>query len=412
MSQDNEQSGKTVTIGLLREGKIPVDRRVALPPEHAARVKQMFPNVKIVAQRSDIRCYEDFAYEKEGIRVVDKLDDCDVLIGVKEVPIADLIPGKTYFFFSHTIKKQPYNRKLLQEILVKNIRLIDYETLTDQTGKRIIAFGRWAGIVGAYNGIYTFGKRYNLFHLRRAHECFDLDDLRTEFAKVKLPPVKIILTGGGRVAKGAIEVLMGMGIRKVTPRQFVEENFDFPVFAQLNARNYNSRKDKSAFSRKQFYTAPQLFEGSFLPYARHADILIASAFWDPAAPVLFTREDIMRDDFKISVIADITCDINGSVPSTKQPSTIESPLYDYNPCDDQVENPLTDEGNITVMAVDNLPCELARDASASFGDTLVESVLPELIGGDRQGIIQRATITDGGQLTEKYSYLQDYVDGK
>lgn len=402
----------SVTIGLLREGKVPVDRRVALPPEHARRVMEQFPGVQVVAQRSEIRCYEDGAYEKEGIPVVDSVEDCDVLIGVKEVPVEDLIPDKTYFFFSHTIKKQPYNRGLLQEIVKRNITLIDYETLTDESGKRVIAFGRWAGIVGAYNGIYAFGKRYNLFHLRRAHECFDLDDLRSEFAKVRLPPVKIILTGGGRVTKGAMEVLMGMGIRKVSPRQFVEEHFDFPVFAQLNARNYNIRKDKVAFSRNQFYTEPQLFEGSFLPYARHADILIASAYWAPAAPVLFTREDIMQDDFKISVIADITCDIEGSIPSTKRPCTIDEPLYDYNPCDDQVENPLSDEGNITVMAIDNLPCELARDASASFGETLVEKVLPELLGGDEHGVIGRATLTAGGSLTEKYAYLQDYVDGR
>lgn len=402
----------SVTIGLLREGKVPVDRRVALPPEQARRVMEQFPGVRVVAQKSGIRCYEDAAYEKEGIPLVDTVEDCDVLFGVKEVPVKDLVPDKTYFFFSHTIKKQPYNRGLLQEVLKRNITLVDYETLTDGTGKRIIAFGRWAGIVGAYNGIYAFGERYNLFHLRRACDCFDLDDLRLEFAKVRLPPVKIILTGGGRVTKGAMEVLMGMGIRKVSPRQFVEEHFDFPVFAQLNARNYNIKRDKSAFSRNQFYTEPQLYEGSFLPYARHADILIATAYWAPAAPVLFTREDIMRDDFKISVIADITCDIEGSIPSTKKPSTIDDPLYDYNPSDDQVENPLTDEGNITVMAIDNLPCELARDASDSFADTLVEKVLPELLGGDENGVIERATLAAGGSLTAKYAYLQDYVDGK
>ncbi len=401
-----------VTIGLLREGKVPVDRRVAIPPEQARRAMEKFPNVKIVAQRSEIRCYGDDAYEKEGVSVVDSVEHCDVLIGVKEVPVEDLIPGKTYFFFSHTIKKQPYNRRLLQEVVKRKITLVDYETLTDQSGKRIIAFGRWAGIVGAYNGMYTFGKRYNLFHLRRAHECFDFDDLRSEFSKVCLPPVKIILTGGGRVTKGAMEVLMGMGIRKVSPRQFVEEHFDFPVFAQLNARNYNIRKDKTPFSRNQFYTEPQLFEGSFLPYARHADILIATAYWAPAAPVLFTREDVMRDDFKISVIADITCDIEGSIPSTKRASTIEDPLYDYNPSDDQLENPLTDEGNITVMAIDNLPCELARDASESFGETMIEKVLPDLLGDDEQGVIQRATIAAGGSLTEDFAYLQDYVEGK
>lgn len=402
---------KEMKIGLIREGKVPVDRRVALPPGHAQKVLQNYPNVEIVAQKSDIRCFPDQEYQDAGIKIVDSLDDCDVILGVKEVPLPSLLPGKSYFFFSHTIKKQPYNRELLQDILQKNIRLIDYETLTDKNRKRIIAFGRWAGIVGAYNGIWTYGKRYNLFDLRRAHECFDIEDLKSEFSKVKLPPIKIILTGGGRVAKGAMEVLMGMGIRKVTPRQFLEQHFDFPVFCQLNVRNYNKNIDGSDFSRNEFYTAPQRFESDFLEYTQHADILIASAFWDPQAPVLFERKDMLKNDFKITVIADITCDIEGSIPSTKQPSTIAEPVYDYNPCDDQVENPFSDEGNITVMAVDNLPCELARDASESFGNELVSSVLPALLGDDEDDVIKRATIAQDGKLTSYFSYLQDYVDG-
>lgn len=401
-----------VKIGLIREGKVPIDHRVALSPAHAAKVAELYPEVEIVAQRSDIRCFADEDYQNAGVSVVESLEDCDIIFGVKEVALPSLLAGKTYFFFSHTIKKQPYNRGLLQDVLEKKITLVDYETLTDKSGARVIAFGRWAGIVGAYNGIWTYGKRYNLFHLRRAHECFDLDDLKSEFTAVKLPPVKIILTGGGRVAKGAMEVLMGMGIRKVTPRQFLEEYFDFPVFAQLNARNYNTKCDGEDFSRDEFYRSPQLYEADFLQYARSADILIASAFWDPKAPALFTRKDIMQNDFKITVIADITCDIDGSIPSTKMPSSIDEPIYDYNPCDDRVESPFSDEANVTVMAVDNLPCELARDASESFGDQLLENVLPSLLSGDREGTIKRATIATEGMLTERFSYLQDYVDGK
>ncbi len=401
-----------VKIGLIREGKIPVDRRVALTPVQAREVMEQFPQVEIVAQTSEIRCFKDADYEMEGIKVVDNIVDCEIILGVKEVPIPDLIPEKTYFFFSHTIKKQPYNRQLLIEILNKKIRMIDYETLTDTTGKRIIAFGRWAGIVGAYNGILTYGKRYNLFHLRSAHECFDLEDLKSEYKKVKLPPIKIILTGGGRVAKGAMEVLFGLGIRRVSPREFLDERFDYPVFTQLNTRDYNRKKDGGAFSRTEFYSYPEHYESDFLKYAKKGDLLIASAFWDPRAPVLFERTDIVKDDFKINVIADITCDIEGSIPSTKKPSTIEDPVYDYNPSDNQVENPFTDEGNITVMAVDNLPCELPRDASESFGNELVHNVLPELLGDDAREIIKKATLTMDGHLTEKFKYLQDYVDGK
>ena len=399
-------------IGLIREGKSPIDRRVPLTPVQAKTVMNRFPGVEVVAERSEIRCYPDSEYEREGIKLVDSLDDCDIILGVKEVPVDDLLTEKTYFFFSHTIKKQPYNRGLLQEILKKNITFIDYETLTDQTGKRIIAFGRWAGIVGAYNGIWTFGQRYNLFSTRRACTCFDLDDLWSELVKINLPPVKIVLTGGGRVAKGAMEVLMRLGVRKVTPRQFLEQWFDVPVFVQLNARNYNRKKEGQAFSRKGFYQAPQMYEADFIKYAAEADLLIASAFWDPKAPTLFDRKEILSDDFKITVVADITCDIEGSIPCTKQPSTIEDPVYDYNPSDDQVENPLSDEANITVMAVDNLPCELPRDASTDFGDVLVERVLPELLGNDTAGVIKRGTIAKNGKLTERFSYLQDYADGR
>jgi saccharopine dehydrogenase (NAD+, L-lysine-forming) len=411
-SRKEEQIMTETKIGLIREGKSPVDRRVPLTPTQAKTVMNRFAGVEVVAERSEIRCYPDSEYEREGIKLVDSLDDCDIILGVKEVPVDDLLAEKTYFFFSHTIKKQPYNRGLLQEILKKNITLIDYETLTGQTGKRIIAFGRWAGIVGAYNGIWTFGQRYNLFSSRRACTCFDLDDLWSELAKISLPPIKIVLTGGGRVAKGAMEVLMRLGVRKVTPRQFLEQWFDVPVFVQLNARNYNRKKEGEAFSRTAFYQTPKMYEADFIKYAAEADLLIASAFWDPKAPTLFDRKEILSDDFKITVVADITCDIEGSIPCTKQPSTIEDPIYDYNPSDDQVENPLSDEANITVMAVDNLPCELPRDASTDFGDVLVERVLPELLGNDEKGVIQRATIARNGKLTEQFSYLQDYVDGR
>ncbi|WP_370090082.1 NAD(P)-dependent oxidoreductase [Ekhidna sp.] len=398
-------------IGIIKEGKIPIDRRVPLTPIQAKQITENF-DVELVVQSSDIRCFSDDDYRNAGLRVVDSIDDCDIILGVKEVPIPKLVPNKTHFFFSHTIKKQDYNRDLLRSILDKQIRLIDWETLTNESGNRIIAFGRWAGIVGAYNGLWTYGKRYNLFNLRRAHECFDYDDLKTEFSKIKLPNIKIALTGGGRVAKGAMEVLLGAGISQVTPYDFLTQRFNEPVFTQLNSRDYNKRIDGGAFHRNEFYKNPELYEGDFLKYSKVTDILIACAFWDPAAPVLFQRQDIIRDDFDIRVIADITCDIEGSIPSTKKPSTIDDPIYDYNPTDDEVEQALTDEGNITVMAVDNLPCELPRDASESFGNELVNNVIPHLLGNDEKGIIERATITKDGKLTDKYSYLQDYVDGK
>ncbi|ELR69963.1 Lysine ketoglutarate reductase [Fulvivirga imtechensis AK7] len=401
-----------VKLGIIREGKVPVDKRVPFTPVQAREVMDTFDNIEVICQSSGIRCFQDDEYLHNGVRVEPEVSSCDILMGVKEVPLDQLISEKTYFFFSHTIKEQPYNRKLLQAILEKNIRLIDYEVLTDADGTRIVAFGRYAGIVGAYNGIWTFGKRYNLFHLRRAHECFDLEDLKTEYKKVSLPPVKIVVTGGGRVSKGAMEVLNGMGIRKVSPAEFLTERFESAVYCQLNSRDYNTPKGGGEFVRGDFYKNPEHYEGDFLKYARVSDILIAGAYWDPRAPVLFRREDVMKPDFKIRVIADITCDIEGSIPSTKRPCTIDEPIYDYNPSEDKVETPLSDEGNITVMAVDNLPCELPRNASGDFGRELIDNVLPHLLGDDSENVIKRATIAENGRLTERYSYLQNYVEGK
>lgn len=403
---------KKVIIGILREGKIPVDRRAPLSPLQAQQVCFQYENVQVKCQESPVRCFTDEEYLEAGIPVVEELEDCDILFGIKEVPIKELIPHKTYFFFSHTIKEQPHNRKLLQTILQKRIKLVDYECLTDLAGNRLIAFGRYAGVVGAYNGILSYGLKYNLFDLRRARDCYDMADLKAEFSKVKLPRIKIVVTGGGRVANGAMEVLDGMHIKKVTPQALLEEEFDRPVYAQLRSGDYHRRKTDGGFDANEFYAHPQIYESTFLDYAQKTDILIAAAFWDPAAPVLFTREDMQHKNFKIRIIADITCDIEGSIPSTKRPSTIDDPVYDYNPWEDKVALPFSDRKFVSVMAVDNLPCELPRNASKDFGHDIMKKVLPLLLKEDKEQAIQRATIAENGALTPPYQYLQDYVDGK
>ncbi len=396
-------------IGLIREGKRPIDRRVPLTPKQTAAFNNTSDTVKIVAQASHVRCFTDEEYEQSGVTVQDSVEDCDVLLGVKEVPLDELISHKTYLFFSHTIKKQPYNRRLLQEILQKKIRLIDYEKITNKEGQRLVAFGKWAGIVGAYNGIWSWGRRYNVFDLRRAHACYDYEDLKTEFRKVKLPPIKIVVTGGGRVARGAIEVLEGMGIRRVSPSELLDEVYDEAVFTQLNSSHYHFRRSDGGFDQQEFYNSPQLYDSSFARFYRTTDILIAAAYWHPAAPVLFSAGEAAREEFRIKVIADITCDINGSIPATKRPSNVIEPIYDYDPTSDSITTPLSHERNITIMAIDNLPCELPRDASESFGRDLLKYVLPCFTAGDHEDILARATIAENGSLTPDYTYLQDYV---
>ena len=396
-------------IGLIREGKVPADKRVPFTPLQAEEIEQRYPDVRVVVQQSPVRCFKDSEYQELDIEVSPEVDHCDILMGIKEVPLQDLIPDKIYLFFSHTIKMQPYNRKLLQEVLKKKITLIDYEALKDRPGNRLVAFGRYAGIVGAYNGLWTYGQRFKKYTLRRAFECFDVNDLKLELRKVRLPSVKIILTGAGRVGRGSMETLDSAGIRKVSPHDFLNRQFKEPVYVQLSSSDYHKRKEGGHFNREEFHKNPEKYVSGFLAYTKVADILLAGAYWNPRAPVLFTRQDMLATDFKIKVIADITCDINGSVPSTKKASAIPDPIYDYDPSSDSIQPPLSSAKNVTVMAIDNLPCELPRSASDEFGRDLLDRILPMLIGDDKEGVIERATIAKAGALTSHFQYLQDYV---
>lgn len=397
-------------LGIIREGKNPPDKRVPFTPKQAEEIGDLFPAVKVICERSPIRCFQDEEYAKLGIELAEDMGHCDVLMGIKEVPVDRLIPDRTYLFFSHTIKKQPYNKKLLQAVLQKNIRLIDYEVLRDRLGNRLVAFGRFAGIVGAYNGLWTYGKRTNLFSLRRAYECFDINDLKLELRKVKLPPIKIILTGGGRVGKGSMETLDTAGIRKVNPHDFLTKQFDEPVYVQLGSGDYHTRKEGGHFIRDEFHKNPERYESHFLLYTKVADILMAGAYWNPKAPVLFTKEDMQSTAFKIQVIADITCDINGSVPSTLRATSISDPIFDYDPFTNAEQPALSNSKNITVMAIDNLPCELPRSASEEFGRDLIDRTLKPLFGDDSEGVIERATIALNGKLSPHFDYLKDYVE--
>lgn len=396
-------------VGIIKEGKVPVDHRVPFSPEQCMVIKQKYPHVELVVQTSDIRCFKDEEYEKLGVEIVENVDDCDILFGVKEVPIESLLSNKTYFFFSHTIKKQPYNKGLLQEVLRKKITLVDYECLKSND-QRVVAFGRFAGIVGAYNGVLTYGKKYGLFDLKPAHQCFNMQEMWGEFSKVKLPPIKILLTGGGRVAKGAQEVLYSMKIKNVSMPEFVEDTFDEPVYIQLDSDAYNKRKDGAPFDYKDFYTNPHLYESDFEKYLAHTDLVIAGAFWDPNAPVLFQEKDVASKEFKIRVIADITCDIQGSIPTTLKSTTIDAPFFDVNRSNMKEENAFSSLDNVTVMSIDNLPCELPRDASISFGEQLLNNVTDDLFLNDSSEVILDATIASKGKLLSKYQYLSDYVE--
>ncbi|MDG1145269.1 MAG: NAD(P)-dependent oxidoreductase [Flavobacteriales bacterium] len=395
-------------IALLREGKIPADKRVALSPKQCLEVLNQYPGLVLVVQPSPIRKFKDQDYLDLGIVLQEDLSDCDVLIGVKEVPKKDLIPHKTYFYFSHTIKEQPYNKSLLLKMLSLNIRMIDYEVLTNQKSKRLIGFGRYAGIVGCYNGFLAYGKRTSSFSLKPAHLCEDRKEMEIELRKIQLEPIKIILTGSGRVGNGILELINIIGIKQVSPDEFLNKSFDQPVFVHLNTLDYNKRIDGSASSKSDFYTNPGSYQSDFLKFAKTAEMFIAGHYYAAGSPFLFTREDAKSKEFKIRTVADVSCDINGPIACTIQPSTIQNPIYGYNPLTELIDD-YAKPDVIAVMAVDNLPCELPKDSSIDFGAELIKHILPCLLSTDPHKVIERATICENGKLTQQFSYLESYV---
>ena len=398
-------------FGIIKERKNPPDRRVVFSPEKLQEFQNTFQNATIKVERSDIRVFSDDAYREVGLEVANDVSDCDVLLGVKEVPMDALIPNKKYFFFSHTIKKQPYNRDLLNAVLNKNIELYDHETIVKENGTRLIGFGRYAGIVGAYNGFRAFGLKQETFHLPKAETLISQQDLIKELNKVTLPNIKILLTGSGKVAFGAKEMLDAMHIKKVSVTSYLNDTFNEPVYCLADVLDYNKRKDGKVIDRKDFYNHPENYESNFMRFANVTDYFIAGHFFGDGSPFLFTREDAKSIDFNIKLVADISCDIDGPVASTIRPSTIADPIYGYNP-QTESETDFKDKNAIVVMAVDNLPCELPKDASEGFGELFLEHVIPAFYNNDKDGVLARAKMTENGKLTERYSYLQDFVDGK
>ncbi len=399
-------------FGIIKERKNPPDRRVVFSPKKLKELQEKFPTAKIEVESSDIRVFTDEEYTKENIQVSKDMTVCDVLLGVKEVPVNALIPNKKYFFFSHTIKKQPYNRNLLKAILDKNIELYDHETITKENGMRLIGFGRYAGIVGAYNGFRAIGLTTKSFQLPKAETLDSKKELIKELQKIKLSnKFKILLTGNGKVAYGAKEMLDAMNIKQVSVDEYLSKTFNEVVYCMIDVLDYNKRKDGQIIDNLDFYNHPEAYESNFMRFAEVTDFFIAGHFFGDGSPYLFTREDAKKQNFKIKYVADISCDIDGPVASTIRPSTIAEPIYGYHPKKEKEVN-YTDKDAIVVMAVDNLPCELPKDASEGFGEMFLENVIPAFFNNDKDGVLARAKMTENGKLTDRFSYLQDYIDGK
>jgi len=397
-------------IGILKEEKIPADKRVPLTPKQCRILLDTYPNLEIVVRSSRIRCFTDQMFRTQGIDVVNDLSDCDVLLGVKEVPKELLLANKTYFYFSHTIKEQPYNRDLLLKMMNLNISMVDYEVLKNKQGKRLLGFGRYAGIIGAYNGFLTYGLKSGRYNLKAAHQCEDRVEMEGEMSKMKLINEKIIVTGNGRVGAGILEIMKKANVREVSKSEFLNDTFNEAIFVHLNTMDYNVRKDGTILDKQDFYQHPELYCSSFMKYAKQADIFIAGHYYSSGSPYLFTSEDAKNIDFTLKVIADVSCDIDGPVASTIRASTIENPIYGYNKILEQ-EVDFRNKEAIAVMAVSNLPCELPKDASGDFGNEMLDKIFPSLVNGDNQQIIESATICKDGDLTQNFEYLRDFVNG-
>lgn len=397
-------------IGLIKEGKIPADNRVALTPAQCKWIHKNSADVKIVVQSSATRCFTDKEYIAAGVDVQKDMQDCDILFGIKEVPVAELIAGKTYFFFSHTKKKQPYNQKLLMSIIEKKISLVDYECMEHDDGQRILGFGFFAGIVGAHNGMMAYGKRTGLYNLERVYKQKSLRELVHTYFGLKLPQIKIAVTGSGRVASGILEVMNLLGVIEVEADEFLERRFSYPVYVHLKSADLYRHKITGKYNRDDFHLHPQQYRNTFYPYTHQADILINGVYWDTDIPRLFEWEHMNEKEFRIQTIADITDDIDGSIPCNLGDATMQDPVYGVDKVS-RIRKPPYSPDTIDIMAVGNLPNELPRDASRYFGEQLIKYVLEDIVKGGSM-VLNRATIVNKGNLTTSFEYLKEYSEGK
>lgn len=394
-------------IGLIREGKIPQDNRVALTPAQCKWLQMKFNDIEVVAQHSYNRCYTNHEYERAGVAISEDLSDCNLLLGIKEVPVDMLLAGKTYMFFSHTKKLQSANQKLFRAILEKKITLIDYECLEHEDGTRIIGFGFFAGIVGAHNGMMAYGNRTGAFKLARVGSVNSFQKLIHTYFGLKLPNIKIAVTGSGRVAHGVLEIMNLLGIHEVEPDEYLEKEFSYPAYVHLKGANLYAHKESGKYNRNDFHTNPQNYNCRFAEYISNTDILINGIYWEKNIPRLFEMEDIRKENFRIQTIADITDDFNGSVPCNLGDSTIADPVYGVDKTSFEKTAPYL-PNSVDIMAVGNLPNELARDASRYFGEQLIKYVLDDIrLGGSK--LIHHATMTEEGKINEPYMYMKEYA---
>ncbi|MEO9210796.1 MAG: NAD(P)-dependent oxidoreductase [Ginsengibacter sp.] len=398
-----------IKIGLIREGKIPSDNRVALTPLQCKWIKEN-KGIEVVVQQSAKRSFNDEEYSRQGIVVKEDLSDCNILLGIKEVPIDMLIANKIYFFFSHTKKLQAYNQNLFKALLEKKATLIDYECLEHEDGTRLLGFGFFAGVVGAHNGMMAYGNRTGKLHLERVYLQKNFQELIHTYFGLKIPPIRIAITGSGRVSHGITEVMNLMGIHEAEPDEYKKvKNFDYPVYVHLKGADLYVNKKTGKYIREDFHQFPDTYRCLFSDYILDTDILMNGVYWEENIPRLFEMEDLKNPNFRMNTIADISDDHNGSVPCNLGDSTIDDPIYGINRLTGELTAPYLKE-SVDVMSVGNLPNELPRDASRYFGEQFIKFILDDLIAGNSP-TLEKATIIKNGKITKEYEYMKEYGEG-
>jgi alpha-aminoadipic semialdehyde synthase len=432
-------------VGIRRETKDPTEARVPLTPTHVKKIVENH-KINIFVQPSEKRVFKDLEYEKAGANLTDDLSKCDIIFGVKEVPMEELQPNTTYCFFSHTIKGQTYNMPMLQKILDDNITLIDYELIKDETNHRLVFFGDFAGYAGMINSLWVLGQRLKhegfdtpFAEIKQAKEYGSLREAEESISKVgeeikkkalpdDLQPFITVFTGYGNVSKGAQHIYNLLPVVEIHPE-------DVKHFSEVNkyANNavfksefrkphlYKPKKENAKFNLTEFGLHPDRYANRFEEFIPHLSMIINGIYWEPSYPPLLTKKytrELYNSSVKpkLKVIGDITCDIGGSIELTEKPANSLNPCYVYDFDKDQIIDGWEGNGPV-IMAVDKLPTELPREASESFGDALYPFVsalvnldfTKSFAKLDLPLEISKAVITHKGKLTNDYKYLETFL---
>ncbi len=409
---------KYFTISIIKEARVDENRTPFVPSQIQTLISN-FPNLKILVQPSKNRCFKDEDYFKVGAKIEEDISQSDIIFGIKEVEISKLIENKTYLFFSHTSKIRNdsslstqdgailYKKKLLREVLKKKVTLIDYENIRDESKNayRYLGFGRFAGIVGCYNTLNLYLKLQKKKLLPRAFEINSYKKIQELLSKQNFNKLKILQTGKGNVAKGSMEILKYANVKQISLNDYLNKKYDEAVFCNISLSEHVERNDGKDSSYQDFILNPHEYISNAENYLHITDMLITGHYWDPKFPKLFSLNQI--NEFKnLKIIGDITCDINGSIPTTIRSTSIAEPYYSFD-INSMKEIDLSNKG-IAVMAVDNLPSELPREASEEFGLSIMSEVLPYLINKD-DGRINRATTASKGKFCSSFSYLENFI---